>query len=358
MVDTRLRTSLLIDYLVETERRSSLSPVPHCVSPTYYVSHSQTSTVENTVEDLLMLAEDDIASQQEQRILLDAKFDYNNEQTRLPHLCSPPPWSPTEVNTPTEVNAPTRAHSSFGIDISSNANVSFQDRTPSTRCQSSPYVRPTVFARGTKLEKEDAVKVQRVQEMMGTLPDHLVLELLNGSRVRNLLAAQQKAEQAEISFSSERVAVAEVEQIVIKCMDKYFDEGLDQKIKGAFKPLVCQRLDKLVQNQLPLAVELFLNGAVEDLRDQSYEDCKMNEANLREVVDDGRTQLHDQTKECLADVEQMIRDQISEFEDQSDKFRISVGEQLACLGYWSDKFVKSTESKKHATNKMARCESV
>lgn len=107
MVDTRLRTSLLIDYLVETERRSSLSPVPHCVSPTYYVSHSQTSTVENTVEDLLMLAEDDIASQQEQRILLDAKFDYNNEQVRAQGL-------PLTDNSPTTA-LPTRQISGHPI---------------------------------------------------------------------------------------------------------------------------------------------------------------------------------------------------------------------------------------------------
>lgn len=84
----------------------------------------------------------------------------------------------------------------------------------------------------------------------------------------------------------------------------------------------------------------------------------MNEASLREVVDDGRTQLQDQTKECSTEIEDMVRDQIGELEDQSDRFRIFVGEQLACLGYWSDKFAKSTGNKEHATNNTARCESV
>ncbi|CAD0089647.1 unnamed protein product [Aureobasidium vineae] len=186
---------------------------------------------------------------------------------------------------------------------------------------------------------------------MATLPDHLVLELMNGPRVQNLLTIQQEAEQAEVLFSSERVAITKVEQIVTRRMDKYVDECLDQKIKGAFKPLVRQRLEKLVQSQLPLAVELFFNDAVEDLRDQFYE-------SLREVVDDGRTQLHDEINECTTEIKDMVRDQIGKFEDQSNKFNISIREQLACLGYWSDKFAKSNGNKEYATNNTARCESV
>jgi hypothetical protein len=40
----------------------------------------------------------------------------------------------------------------------------------------------------------------------------------------------------------------------------------------------------------------------------------------------------------------MIRGQIDELEYQSEKMNIFVGEQLACLGYWSDRFAKSDEN--------------
>ncbi|THW02474.1 hypothetical protein D6D24_10784, partial [Aureobasidium pullulans] len=42
---------------LENKPRSPPDPVPYCVSPTYYVPHSQTSTVEDTIEDRLMLEE-------------------------------------------------------------------------------------------------------------------------------------------------------------------------------------------------------------------------------------------------------------------------------------------------------------
>ncbi|KAG9764826.1 hypothetical protein KCU73_g784, partial [Aureobasidium melanogenum] len=321
---------------------------------------NQASTVENTVEDFLMLVEDNVANQQGPRASLDVKFDHNNEQVTAPHPCSPPPWSPTEVNTPTEgntfaeLNTPVRVPDSTDVDISDNAKVPYQDRTPGTQCQSSPHIRPTIFASGNKFEGEDALKVQHVQEMMEELPDDLVLEILNAPRVQNLLAKKQEAEQRKVSPSSEQVTITKIEQIVMTLMDSHADKCLDPKIKQAFKSLVRQRLDRLVQDQLPLAADLFLNGAVERLRDQFYEDCKMFEAGILETVEEGRTQLHDTTNECTAEINNLIQERTSELEYKSDKLKISVGEQLACLGYWSDKFARSNGNKEHATKTTAR----
>lgn len=70
---------------------------------------------------------------------------------------------------------------------------------------------------------------------------------------------------------------------------------------------------------MPLAFDMFIHGAIESLRNQFYEDCKMFEASLHEVVDDGCTRLHDETNECITEIEDTVREQIGEFEDQSDK---------------------------------------
>ncbi|KEQ78482.1 hypothetical protein M438DRAFT_340610 [Aureobasidium pullulans EXF-150] len=236
--------------------------------------------------------------------------------------------------------------------------MSFQDQTSSTRYQSSPHIRPTVFTRGSKLKKEDVSMVRHVQEMMEILPDQLVREILNAPGMQNLLAKQQEAEQAEIPSGSDGVAVTKVEQIVTVRMHRYVNDCLGQKIKEAFKSLVRQRLDRLVQDQLPLAANLFLNGAVEGYRDQFYEDCKMNEASLLKMVDEGRTQLQDTANECTTEIKDLIQDQIDELESWSDKLKASVGEQLACLGYWSNEFARSNAKKMHAMKSTARCKSV
>ncbi|KAI4733288.1 hypothetical protein D6C78_09473 [Aureobasidium pullulans] len=336
------------------------TPIPYCVSP------SRASTVVNTNEEFVMIVRDNVINQQEQRAWLGTDFDYNDEQIGLPHPCTPPPWSPTEVNTPTEVSTPTKAiaatrgHSSVDTDTPTNANVSFQAQTSSTHCPSSPHIRPTFLARGTKIERENALKAQHVREMLEALPNELVLEILSGSRVQDLLAIQQGPAQAKIPSSSDQFAVTKVKQTVTGHMDtdKYTDEFFNQKVKQAFKSLVHQRLDRLVHDQLPLAAELFFRSAVEDLRDQFYEDCKMNEASLSETVDEGCTTLHVETEKCTTEIHDLIQDRLDELEHQSNKFKISTGEQLACLGYWSNQFAESNGNQKHATKITERCMSV
>jgi hypothetical protein len=238
--------------------------------------------------------------------------------------------------------------------------VSFQAQTPSTHCPSSPHIRPTFLAGGTKIEKENASKAQHVREVLEALPNELVLEILSGSRVQTLLAIQQGPAPAGTPFSSDQIAVTKVKQTVTGHMDteKYTDEYLEQKVKQAFKSLVHQRLDRLVHNQLPLATELFFRSAVEDLRDQFYEDCKMNEASLRETVDEGCTTLHDETEKCTTEINDLIQDRLDELEHQSNKFKISTGEQLACLGYCFDRFAESNRDKEHVSKITARCMSV
>ncbi|TIA30693.1 hypothetical protein D6C78_09425 [Aureobasidium pullulans] len=106
--------------------------------------------------------------------------------------------------------------------------------------------------------------------------------------------------------------------------------------------------------QLPLAADLLLHGAIEGYRDQFYEDCKMNEASLLEMVDEGRTQVQDTTNECIAEINDTIQNQIGVLESWSGESSTSIGEQLARLGHSSDKFARSNASDKHAAESRAK----
>jgi hypothetical protein len=86
----------------------------------------------------------------------------------------------------------------------------------------------------TKLERKDARRVQQLREMMETLLDHIVPELLRGSRVQKLLATPR-----EVAFGSEQVAFAKVEQNVTSQEVRWDDDYLDQMIMQSFESLTC-----------------------------------------------------------------------------------------------------------------------
>lgn len=73
-------------------------------------------------------------------------------------------------------------------------------------------------------------------------------------------------------------------------------------------------------------------SAIESYRDQFHEDCKINEANLLEIVDDGRVRLREAADECD---KESVEKQISMLEDQSAKVGGEVKSYLAELVYWS-----------------------
>jgi hypothetical protein len=60
------------------EARAGLEP--SSVAGSGRVISSQASTIVNTNEDFLMIVEENIIDRQEQKALLDAEFDHNDEQ--------------------------------------------------------------------------------------------------------------------------------------------------------------------------------------------------------------------------------------------------------------------------------------
>ena len=234
-------------------------------------------------------------------------------------------------------------------DNEDNAPPSY---TTSSTC--SPIrIRPTVFTREKTTEQEDRLKAQSAKRMLEDIPDHLVREILKAPRIQHLLATQKQLERDNFLIFGQ-VADAEVEKIVERRMNRY----LEEELKGAFKKLVQQRLDHLVEAQLPLAAQLFLDGADNGHRDRFYEDCKMNEAGLHEVADDGRTRLRATADKCSTELGDMAQEEIDRYKDQAEEANNLIGEHLEHLKYWSRDLARVAPRKGAESRTIMRCKSV
>ena len=110
-----------------------------------------------------------------------------------------------------------------------------------------------------------------------------------------------------------------------------------------------------METQLPLTANLIFNGAIESYRDQSYEDCKINEASLLEIVNDGRVRLRETADECEIEVKESVEKQISRLEDQGAKVTDEVNIHLAELVYWSG--TPASEASKTTGNRSQEAKS-
>jgi hypothetical protein len=117
-------------------------------------------------------------------------------------------------------------------------------------------------------------------------------------------------------------------------VDKIIEQRLDKLTKDAFKSLAQRRLHALVESQLPVAAELFLNGAVADQRDQFYEDCKANEVSVREHIDEGVTEIRDVTNECTKELSELAQQCMDSLDEHSRNVDASAEQELSKLKRW------------------------
>jgi uncharacterized protein YPO0396 len=117
-------------------------------------------------------------------------------------------------------------------------------------------------------------------------------------------------------------------------VDVIIAQRLDKLTKDAFKSLTQRRLHALVESQLPVAAELFLNGAVADHRDQFYEDCKANEVNVRECIDEGITEIRDVTNECTKELSDLAQQCMDSLDEHSKSVDASAEQELSKLKRW------------------------
>ncbi|KAI4757433.1 hypothetical protein E4T52_10878 [Aureobasidium sp. EXF-3400] len=240
--------------------------------------------------------------------------------------CSPPPpWSPTETNTP-------------------------------TTCSPSPaQIFPTKFTNDTKSSYRQRIKVLDLQRQLKGVPDDLLREVLAGSGHQHLLAPAPSLGLKTLSkgtnslierLSPLRASAATEDAAMVARIDKIIEKRLDKLTKDAFKSLAQRRLHALVESQLPLAAELFLNGAVADHRDQFYEDCKTNEVTVHEHIDEGITEIRDVTNECTKELSDMAQQCMDSLDEHSKKLDASAEQELEKMKRWFGELAKGFFEKK------------
>ncbi|KAK6003470.1 hypothetical protein QM012_009241 [Aureobasidium pullulans] len=238
----------------------------------------------------------------------------------IPCSPPPPPWSPTEVNTPT------------------------------TRSPSPAYISPTKFTNSSKQSYRERIKVLELQRQLHGLPDDLLREVLIGSGHQHLLvpaaptAPKKRSKDANSIHDRQTFLSASPdteEAALVARVDKIIEQRLGKLTQDAFKSLAQKRLHALVESQLPVAAELFLNGAVADHRDRFYEECKASEINVREHIDEGITEIRGVTDECTKEISELAQQCMDSLDEHSKGLDASAEQELSKLKRWFAELAQS-----------------
>lgn len=174
-----------------------------------------------------------------------------------------------------------------------------------------------------------------LQRQLRYLPDDVVREALAGSGYQHLLVPAISADPKTVSKSPDPMDDSNAEDAALTArIDKIIEQRLDKLTKSAFKTLTHQRLHSLVETQLPIAAELFLNGAVSSHRDAFYEDCKANELAVREQIDEGITEIRDVSNECTKELEELGKQCVESLEEHSRGLDASAEQELERMKRW------------------------
>jgi type VI protein secretion system component VasK len=194
-----------------------------------------------------------------------------------------------------------------------------------------------------------------LQRQLKGVPDDLIREALAGSGHQHLLAPpatslgpetfSKGTKSTNDPLSPSRASADTEDAAMIARVDKIIAQRMDKLTKDAFKSLTQRRLHTLVESQLPVAAELFLNGAVADHRDQFYEDCKTNEVTVREHIDEGVTEIRDVTNECTKELSDLAQQCMDSLDEHSRNIDASAEQELSKLKRWFAELAKGFSEK-------------
>lgn len=199
-----------------------------------------------------------------------------------------------------------------------------------------------------------------LQRQLHGLPDDLLREVLTGSGHQHLLIPAPPPASEKLSKDANRVQDGQTssassdaeEAAMVARVDKIIEQRLGKLTKDAFKSLTQRSLHALVESQLPVAAELFLNGAIADHRDRFYEECKTSEVNIREHVDEGITEVRDATNECTKEISELAQQCMDSLDEHSKSLDASAEQELSKLKRWFAELARSFFDKKNVVEPM------
>lgn len=195
-----------------------------------------------------------------------------------------------------------------------------------------------------------------LQRQLHGLPDVLLREVLKGSGHQHLLVPAMPPAPKKLSKDANSVQAGQAsssvspdveEAALVARVDKIIEQRLGKLTKDAFKSLTQKRLHALVESQLPVAAELFLNGAVADHCDRFYDECKTGEINIREHIDEGITEVRDATNECTKEISELAHQCMDSLDEHSKSLDASAEQELSKLKRWFAELARSFFDKKN-----------
>ncbi|KAI5207939.1 hypothetical protein AUEXF2481DRAFT_36 [Aureobasidium subglaciale EXF-2481] len=238
---------------------------------------------------------------------------------------TPPPYSPTEINT----------------------------STPATRSVESNDIRPTVFTlppyRITDpVTSSDDAQISLLANMLATVPEHVLREAITRSGHGPLL-----------SSASGTVVVEEQHKSRVRRMSS---PRLVSLVRGMFTAEVEARMKYLIESGLPLHTKDAIEKVMGDYQDQFYIHCAEAEAGIQEKVDEASLEVKMVLEDGMKEVEDLVEEHLQKLAEEYETLDGKGNLELDSLRCWFVKFARTLlvekQSAQDIRREVIRCTSI
>lgn len=239
---------------------------------------------------------------------------------------TPPPYSPTEVNT-----------------------------TPTTTSGHTNSIRPTVFTLPPYCKEPGPVKedgqVTLLANMLATVPEHVLREAIKQSGHERLLGLVSDSAEPEKSLEhSKSVAHGRGSPQVAAL------------VRDLFTAEVETRMKYLVESGLPLQT----NAAIEKIMDEYHNafqfDCQNAEAAIQEQVEDASLEVKMALEDGMREIEELVEERLQKLAGEYKSFDGKANIEIDNLRCWFVKFARTLFFEKrdeHVPQRdLSRCTSI
>ncbi|KAI5198022.1 hypothetical protein E4T39_06966 [Aureobasidium subglaciale] len=235
---------------------------------------------------------------------------------------TPPPYSPTEINT----------------------------STPATRSVKSNDIRPPVFTlppyRITDpATSSDDAQISLLANMLATVPEHVLREAIARSGHGPLLG-----------LASGTLVLEQQQRSRVRRMSS---PRLVSLVKGMFTTEVEARMKYLIESGLPLHTKDAIEKAMGDYQDQFYIHCAEAEAGIQEKVDEASLEVRMVLEDGMKEVEELVEEHIQKLAEEYEILDGKGNLELDSLRCWFAKFARTMLLEKQSTqDTRSRCTSI
>ncbi|KAK6000511.1 hypothetical protein QM012_003757 [Aureobasidium pullulans] len=235
---------------------------------------------------------------------------------------TPPPYSPTEVNT-----------------------------TPTTRSGQSNDIRPTIFTLPPYCKESTSPKDSQVTilaNMLATVPEHVLRE-----------AIIQSGHGPILSLTPDSALLSKRQEPRARHLSS---PGLVSLVRDLFTAEVGARMKYLVESGLPLQTKDAIEKIMDGYHNKFHVDCQEAEAAIQEKVEDASLEVKMALEDGMKDIEELVEEHLQKLADEHEIFDGKANLELDNLRCWFVKFARTLFFEKRtehfSVRDLARCTSV